>query len=175
MRLLPLLLAAVAAAAPDPVAFPGPAEAKDPTGRYAVSCVSTKEADGSGHHDLNLKVLKSGRSRLLLSFSRGATVLWSPDGNALAVTERPDGDFSTVFVFRPDGTAAPVDLDAVLAKTLGPLPERSGNAHVYLEAVRWLDAKRLRVRLRGYGDRDPEGFDELFDYELGGRFRRAAF
>jgi len=45
---------------------------------------------------------------------------------------------------------------------------------VFLEVVRWLDAKRLRVRLRGWGNRDPEGFDELFDYELGGRFRRAS-
>ncbi len=172
--LLAVLLAAAAAAAPNPVAFPGPAEARDPTGRYAVTCVTTAPAGGAAHHDLNLTVLASGTSRVLMSFGRAATVLWSPDGNALAVTERAGTDFATVFVFRSGGAAAPVDLDAELAKTLGPLPERTGNAHVYLEAVRWLDAKRLRVRLRGYGDRDPEGFDELFDYELGGRLRRAA-
>jgi hypothetical protein len=50
----------------------------------------------------------------------------------------------------------------------------SRNGHADLEVVRWLNAKTLRVRMGGYGEHDPEGFDELFDDDVGGRFRRAA-
>jgi len=165
-----LLLAAVPALkVPDPVAFPGPAEAKDPTGRYAV-VASTADAAG---HALSLRVEKSGATRSLLTFGRSARIFWAPDGNAVAVTDRRNGETSKAFLFFPDRPGA-VDLDAELAKALGPLPERDRNGHVYLEVVRWLSAKTLRLRLHGYGTNDPEGFDELFDYELGGRFRRSA-
>jgi len=168
-----LLWAAASVRASDPVAFPGAAEAKDPTGRFTVVYVApdAKAVDG-GQHELRLRVEKSGAARHLMFFGRSAAVLWAPDGNALAVTDRRGSDTWTVLVFfseKPGET----NLDAELARSLGPLPERTGNHHVYLEAVRWLTAKTLRVRLRGYGDRDPQGFDELFDYELGGRFRRA--
>jgi hypothetical protein len=168
-----LLLLAAAAAAVDPVAFPGAAEARDPTGRYAVTCVSAENSDGGGHHDLNLDVLKSSQSRRLLSFGRHATVFWAPDGNALAITDWGGSDFSTIQVFYPERPGATVDLGAELSRSFPSLPERERNHHVYLEAVRWLDAKTLRFRLRGYGDRDPGGFDLLFDYALGGDVRRA--
>lgn len=174
MRLLALLLwVAGAVKAPHPVAFPGAAEAKDPTGRYAVVYVApdAKAVDG-GRHQLRLRVEKSGAARHLLSFDSSAAVYWAPDGNALAVTDRRGSAASTVLLYFPQRPGE-TDLDAELAKTLGPLPERTGNGHVYLEAVRWLNPKTLRVRLRGYGKHDPEGFDELFDYDLGGRFRRA--
>lgn len=172
---LVLALAAAAAAAPAPVNFPGAAEAKDPTGRYAVVWVAPDEsAPGGGSHELLLKTLKTGATRHLLSFPRSASVFWASDGNALAVTDRRGSDNSTALLYFPDRPGE-IDLDVALQKALGPLPERTENHHVYLEVVRWLDAKKLRLRLRGYGRRDPEGFDELFDYELSGRFRRPAF
>jgi hypothetical protein len=172
MTLAALLLAA-AASSPPPVNFPGAADAKDPTGRYAVVAV-TPEGYGAGVHELLLKTVQTGQTRPLLAFPRAATVFWSPDGNALAVTDRRSADASTVLLYFPDRPGE-IDLDAALQKALGPLPEHTGNEHVFLEAVRWLDAKRLRLRLHGWGTRDREGFSELFDYELNGRFKRAIF
>ena len=170
---LALALAATAASAPPPVNFPGAAEAKDPTGRYAVVAVAP-DGYGGGIHELVLKTLPTGPTRPLLAFSRAATVYWSPDGKALAVTDRKSADTSTVLLYFSD-RAGEIDLDGALQKALGPLPEHTGNDHVFLDVVRWLDAKRLRLRLHGYGARDREGFSELFDYELGGRFKRAIF
>ncbi len=163
-----LALALAVAAAGDPVAFPGAAEAMDPTGRYtAVGATS------AGAHALSLKNLKTGASQSLQSYGRSAMVLWAPDGNALAITDRASRDFSTVKIFLSERPGAPVDVGAELARSFPSMPERTGNRRVYLEAVRWLDAKTLRFRLRGYGDRDPGGFDLLFDYALGGDVRRA--
>jgi hypothetical protein len=126
-----------------------------------------------GTRSLLLRVEATGAQRPLLAFGRSASVFWAPDGNALAVTDRRGSARSIVLLFLPDKPGV-TDLDAELAKAFSPLPERAENSHVYLEVVRWLGPKTLRVRLRGYGERDPDGFDELFDYELGGRFRRAA-
>ena len=100
-------------------------------------------------------------------------MLWSPDGGAVAVTDRDNRETSSARVFFPDRPGAPVDLGAELERAFPAMGERTGNSHVYLEAVRWVDAKTLRFRLRGYGARDPGGFDLLFDYALGGAVRRA--
>ena len=162
-----LLLAGALATPPEPVAFPKAREAKDPTGRFTV--VSSPVAGGASGFELRLE--GGTTPRAFRSFRGTAVVFWSPDGNAVAVTDRRSGG-ATAWLFFPERPGE-VDLDAELSKALGPLPERSGNAHVFLEVVRWLDARRLRLRLHGWGKHDPEGYDELFDYELGGRFRRS--
>lgn len=163
-----LLAAAVGAKPPAPVAFPGASAAPDPTGRYAVELA----AGEGGRRELRLKVLASGAARPLLALPHSATAWWSPDGNALALAVRRDADHGTVLLFFPDRPGE-TDLAAELSRALGPLPELTENRRVFLEVVRWRDAKRLRLRLRGFGNRDPDGFDELFDYDLAGRFRRA--
>jgi len=165
--LLPLVLAA---SPPAPVAFPGASVAKDPTGRFAVEL-----ADGpGGRKELRLTVLATGAARPLLALPKSAVVYWAPDGNAVALAVRRDADHGTVLLFKPDRPGE-TDLLPALAAALGPFPEQRDNRRVLLEAVRWLDAKRLRLRLSGVGARDPEGFSELFDYDLGGRFKRAVF
>ena len=165
----PLALALLLAApASDPVSFPGAAEAKDPTGRYAVVGASS-----SAGHALDLRDLKTGASRLLQPYGRSAVVLWAPDGNALAITDRDNREASSARVFFPARPATVVDLGVELERAFPAMGERTGNSHVYLEAVRWVDAKTLRFRLRGYGARDPGGFDLLFDYALDGAVRRA--
>jgi hypothetical protein len=168
MSSLFLLLYAVAAAT-DPVSFPGPAGAPDPTNRYSVTCGAAQ----GGQYPLKLRAASSGQERALLSFRLSATVLWAPDGKAVAITQRDSRDASTVRVFFPEKPGDSADMGAELTKSFGRMPEREDNGHVYIEAVRWMNAKTLRFRLRGYGNRDREGFDELFDYPFGGRVERA--
>ena len=168
--LLPFALAS--ASPPAPVAFPGASVSKDPTGRFAIELVPA--GGGGGRRELRLTVLATGAARPLLALPKSAIVYWSPDGNAVAVAVRRDAQRGTVLLYRPEG-AGETDLGAELARTLGPLPEQTENRRVFLEVVRWIDGKRLRLRLSGVGARDPEGFSELFDYELGGKFKRAVF
>ncbi len=77
-------------------------------------------------------------------------------------------------MYFPGRPGESVDLGAELTLAFGPMPEREKNRRVYAEALRWLDPRTLRFRLRGLGDHDPEGFDELFDYVLHERVRRAS-
>jgi len=115
-----------------------------------------------------------GAARPLLTLEKSAIVFWSPDGNAVAIAVRRDADHGTVLLVTP-GRPGETDLLPALAAALGPFPEQRDNRRVILDVVRWLDASRIRLRLSGVGTRDPEEFSELFDYELGGKFRRAIF
>ena len=118
----PLVLALLLASPPSgPVSFPDAAEAKDPTGRYAVV-----EAAASGSHALDLRNLKTGVARLLQPYGLAAVVLWSPDGGAVAVTDRDNRETSSARVFFPDRPGAPVDLGAELERAFPAMGERTG-------------------------------------------------
>ena len=174
MRNLILALLLLAAGVPvAEVTFPNHDHAADPTGRRDVVYRELDYESGQDPHELSLLDLRSGERRRLLTFGRHAAVLWSSDGNSLAITDWGGSDVSTVYVFLAESTQGPVDLDEELTRTFGPLPELKKNHHVYLEAVRWQNSRTLRFRLSGYGDHDQNGFDELFDYSLGGKIRRA--
>jgi hypothetical protein len=41
--------------------------------------------------------------------------------------------------------------------------------HIYIEATKWLDSSRLRVRAWGYDAVDPGCYEYTFDYELRGK------
>jgi hypothetical protein len=165
-----LLLAGRAPAAE--VRFPGHARAVDPTGRVAVVYRELSACGSENPHELSVVDLPTGTRTLLLTFPRGASVLWDSFGTAFAVTDWGGSDFSTVRVFFADRARRPVDVNEELRRTVGLAPALTGNHHVYVEAVKWQTRQTLRFRVRGYGDRDPNGFEQLFDYSLGGKITR---
>jgi hypothetical protein len=162
--------------ADEPVAqvqFPGPAHAPDPSGRYDVVYRELPTEAPENRHELSLRDTAGGQQRRLLTFGRSAAVLWAPDGNAVAITNWLGSNVSEVTVFFSAGTPHPIDIDDELSRAFGALPERYQNDHVYVEAVRWLSARTLRFRLWGHGDHNPKGFNELFDFPLAEKPRRA--
>jgi hypothetical protein len=174
LRFVAVAIALFTASASPEVVFPGHESAPDPTARTVVVYRELKPKDENDpHHELFLRDLRDGSERRLLSFTRHAAALWSPDGAAVAVTDWGGSDFSTITVFVTDRNEPPVNIGAELVRVFGRLPEWEENHHVYLEAISWRDSRTLRFRLRGYGERDRDGFYELFDNPLGGNVRRA--
>ena len=45
------------------------------------------------------------------------------------------------------------------------------NHHAYVESIGWLDDSALRVRLWGYGEVSPGGFEREYVFELVGKAR----
>ncbi len=142
------------------VSFPGISEAPDPSGRYSIIW------SDSSPHELIFKNLKSAKSRHLLTFNRHIDVLWSPDGNAFALTDWGGSDYSEVLIYSSARIGKSVNLRHVLKKTLGLLPEVQKNHHVYFEALDWSEPWWLRFKIHGYGDYSPAGFDKFFKYNL---------
>src|SRR5258706_12136382 len=120
--LLVAVLSIAATAAPKKsVEFPGPqAQLKSPHGRYVVENV---DSDKEPHHTLLLRSGETGSVRILCTYKRHVNVLWSPDGNKLAVNDYSGSDFSKSLIFSADGNTPPQDVGAELLQSLKGSPE----------------------------------------------------
>jgi hypothetical protein len=145
-------------------------EIRDPFGIYAV----TWERGGLSEdkpHQLFLKNLANGSVSKLLDFHRSVDVLWSHDGQFVAVTDWTGSNISQVLLFQP-GKKIPVNMVDEIYRLLGEQPEISGNDHVYFEALDWGISEELSFKVFGHGDHDRGGFELLFEYNTSGRLKK---
>jgi hypothetical protein len=80
-------------------------------------------------------------------------------------------DYSTclVFSFAEQGTR--VDVLEELRVKMGSDRSIFGNHHVYVECVGWVGNDKVKVKVSGYGDVDPDGFTRIYEHPIGGSFR----
>jgi hypothetical protein len=151
--------------APDKASFPGPrVEIVSPRGRFAVVWVAA-DASPDRLHQLLLKDRRSGATRVLRRFGRSVEVVWAPDGQRLAVTDRLGSDSAQTWVHSVGGASA-VEVWKTLKAQQGlkSLAFAAGAHHVYVEADHWLSNSTLAIRVWGYGGEKP--FDRLLPVEL---------
>jgi len=150
-------------------AFPGlTTSCVSPDRTHALRWVEPS-SDRDEHH-LLLASVRGGRDKELLSFPRHIEIFWSPSGKLLAVTNGWASDESTVLLWT-DFSAPPVDLLEELAAQEHQRAAGWNAHHLYLEAKGWVDERRLRLRLWGYGD-PPHAIDRRYIYTLGRGFSR---
>ena len=143
--------------------FPGPATAlPSPTGAYAVIWHAPLPDDPENTHHLLLKDRSTGRLTPLMPFIRNVRVDWSPSGEYVAVTCRCGSDFSDVHLF---DVAHPKDMSVTkeLQRRIGTLRVLQ-NHHAYVESVAWLSPSVLSIRIWGYGDENPKGFERQYAF-----------
>ncbi len=145
--------------------------AASPDGDYMV-LVCERQHDRDAPHEFRLKDLRAGAVIWSYPFGRWAEALWSPNGSGLAITDHAGSDFTQLLLIIPRSPQQIVNMKAETTRSLGLLPSVTDNHHVYVEAVGWKDPQTLAFRIWGYGDHDPQGFDESFEYRLGGRVVR---
>ena len=131
-----------------------------------------RQHDKETPHEFRLKDLRTGEVIWSYPFRRWAEALWSPDGRSLAITDHAGSNSTQLFLVIPGPPQRTVDIQAETARSLDLLPSVTNNHHVYFEAVGWKDPQTLAFRIWGYGDHDPQGFDESFEYRLGGEVVR---
>ncbi|HUJ80116.1 MAG TPA: hypothetical protein VLY45_07370 [Nitrospiria bacterium] len=153
--------------------FPGDMESRDPQGRYLVF-YNALTPDSDENHDLLLKELRTGNIRLLYTFDRNVSLLWAPDGGALALTDWTADDQSDVLVALPEPSITLFDLSKVTQESLGDVSILDDNDHLSFEAVRWLNPTTLLFRIHGHGNQNPKGSEEFFVYRLGGQVSMAS-
>jgi hypothetical protein len=96
----------------------------------------------------------SSQGWLLYSFIRSASVLWSPNGRMVAITDRYSSNESRVvlFYFFNDTAWRPVTaLSEAIEKFFDDKKGQPLFSHSHARAVRWSpDSKTLQVRLHAY-------------------------
>jgi hypothetical protein len=115
-----------------------------PVGGLSVRWV---EASSSSPHRLILQG-RAGKPPTLLQFERSVRVYWSPNGEALAVTNYEGSDQASTWIFRVAQAPDSVHLDLASAPDSVRHAPCIARGHTYLEAVRWVDGRTLTVRLR---------------------------
>jgi hypothetical protein len=172
----PLLLASLAAAAEDLPAgatrFPGTSWARCQGEHDYEILYREPPLSSDGNHQLLLHNRETDRTDSLLTFDRHAEALWSPDCRAFAVTDWYASNASRVLLFTLASPNREANLQNLISKAYGSLPEISGNGHVYFHAVAWPKNNVVRVKVSGYGDADPKRFEAFFDCEVGGAVKR---
>jgi hypothetical protein len=142
-----------------------------PHGHYMVLACE-RQHDKETPHEFRLEDLRTGEVIWSYQFRLWAEALWSPDGSSLAITDHAGSNSTQLFLVIPGPPKRTVDIQAETARSLDLLPSVTHNLHVYFEAVGWKDPETLAFRIWGYGDHDPQGFDESFEYRLGGEVVR---
>jgi len=153
-------------------------EALAPSAKYSVKYQRIDTKGPYGPHGLFLVNKESGESRLILGFERSADILWSPDGQFLAVTNWFGSNVSEVFVFKVAVTEK-TDIRAVLEKDIGEFPwtRNIGNLSEYFEALSWETPSRLKFLVRGHGlrkDKGVENFEEFYIYDTSGTIKKTS-
>jgi hypothetical protein len=154
--------------------FPGTDhEVMSPDRVHSVVWEEPRANDREFTHHLLMHDKRTGRSIPLMPFFRNAYVEWAPSGRYVAVTCRCGSDFSEVSVFDTQHPGNGVAVTKELQRRIGRIPVLD-NHHAYVESLGWLGDTGLRIRVWGYGERNPKGFEWQYVFELGGGARRVS-
>jgi hypothetical protein len=147
-----------------------------PEGRYVVLNIDSQTENQvhylGDNHALYLVDLKVPSVKRVHAYGRSASVRWSPKGSAFFINDRTGSNSSNVIVFvLARGTA--LDISKELKKRVQH-KSITGNDHVYLEATEWLAENIVKIKVHGYGDVDPKGFELWYEYVIGGPLRHVS-
>ena len=137
-------------------------------GRYTV-IYNTRTDSGQA---VFLEDFWTGDITELLKFDRAVDILWAPDGNTLAIRDWMTREASTIWIVEPRRPSELLDLRVVSRQFLGNDPMTTKNEPVYYEALRWKSPRILVFKISGRGNHDPAGFEDFFEYGLGGTVSR---
>ena len=153
--------------------FPGrEAECAGPGGHYVVVNVDPDVGrDPEAPHQLFLHDRLRNQKFKLLDYRRSVGVLWSPNGKSLAITDHAGSNLSNAYVFLLESGIRRIDIGEEFRRNAGSAAAVPRNHHAYLEATKWLDDTKLLVRLHGYEDENPDGFELIFEYTIEGGFQ----
>jgi hypothetical protein len=169
-----LLLALTVSLSPagDKVTFPGSRRSLvDPSKRFSIECA--KSADTSRRQfSLVFHDLKKGEQQNLLQFERSVEVDWSPDGNALAMTELVDRNITEIFIFTPDHPLTLLNVNNEILAATKELRSHAPFLFLYFRAIRWKNSKTLYVQVRGRGEEEAAEFGRCYDYVISGKIKQ---
>jgi hypothetical protein len=148
--------------------FPGTEhEVASPDGVHAIVWAEPRANDPQFKHHLLMLDRRTNRTSPLMPFFRHVRVEWAPAGRYVAVTCACGSDFSDVSVFDTEHPGKGLAVAKELQRRVGRIRVLD-NHHAYVEALGWLDDAALRIRVWGYGERSPKGFDWQYVFDLGG-------
>jgi len=153
------------------VHFPEQSQAPSPNGRYVII---GEENRAEPFHTAILEDRTLKTRRKLFDYDRHIDLLWNPDSKSFALTDYEGSDYSRCSIVFIDQSVPTIRVWDKLVEVLTHTERKSllENHHVYIAAMRWIEAGRLKVKVWGYGEVDPSGFTRFYSYGTDGRVKR---
>jgi hypothetical protein len=124
--------------------------AVSPDHRYEVENVVCSK--GTNERALVLHNISSGVRRTIYTYTRDATVLWSPDSHYVAINDYAESNQTNNLVYSVDKSEPPIDLQKQLDRGLPEhgreIPEAD---HLYMSVIKWRDERRVEFLVWGHG------------------------
>lgn len=138
-----------------------------PDGHYRVSSVFCSDQTQERAFALVLRNLQSGEHRILYTFSRDATALWSPDSRWIAINDYAGSDYTNNMVVSIERGARSIDLKE---KLLQSEPKQSilKSDHLYLTASEWKSESEIELLAYGHDSERRISFCRCFLISLKG-------
>jgi hypothetical protein len=142
--------------------------AASPDGQYqVVNLLCSRQVDDK-RAALVLVNRKTGARRTLYYYTRGATVVWSPDSRRIAINDYAGSDNTNNLVYSVDQDGQPVDLQKQLDLAFSrykwkPMPDAD---HFYMSVIRWTSRDELKLIAWGHGGEPTMGFCRCFFLNL---------
>ncbi len=137
-----------------------------PDHRYEIENVVCSKA--TNERALVLHNVNSGVRRTLYTYTRDATVLWSPDSHYVAINDYAGSDYTNNLVYSVDQTEPPIDLQKQLDRGLPEhgreIPEAD---HLYMSVIKWRSGEQLEFLVWGHGG--GKGFCRCYLLSLTGK------
>ena len=151
--------------------FPGLSEISSPNGRYLLRNVDI-EKDGEFSHQLILRDTKTNTEKVIYSYGRYVDVLLSKDSKGLIINDHGGSDYTNCIIVRFQKEIEMYNVKELLtSQAIKYKKSIVGNHHVYIEGDQWITNKKIKVRITGYGDVDPDGFSIWYEYTIGDKFK----
>lgn len=131
-----------------------------PDRRYIVQNV-----DHDDGYILLLKDNNTGKTRQIYEYTRGASVVWSPDSRHFAIDDGAGSNYTETKILSVDDGVAEIDVQKEIRNKARNVP---GGHHEYFYVAYWIDARRVVVYHWGYGEEDPGWFCNCYVYWLNG-------
>jgi len=123
---------------------------------------------GTNERALVLHDVNSGLRRTLYTYTRDATVLWSPDSHYVAINDYAGSDYTNNLVYSVGKNEPPIDLQKQLDRGLPEhgreIPEAD---HLYMSVVRWRPGRQVEFLVWGHGG--GKGFCRCYLLSLTGK------
>lgn len=132
-----------------------------PDGHYRVANVFCSDQTKGRAFALVLRDLKSGEHRVIYTYDRDATVLWSPDSRWIAVDDYAGSDYTNNVLVSVDRGTPSIDLKERLLQSK-PKQSILTSDHLYLSANEWKPEGEMELLAYGHDSERKISFCRCF-------------
>jgi hypothetical protein len=142
-----------------------------PNDRYRVGNVFCSDQAHERQLALVLLNIKSGERRILYTYNRDATVLWSPDSRWIAINDFAGSDYTNNLLVSIGGRGPPINLKEQLLRS-EPKQSVLKSDHLYVAAIEWTSESEIKFIAYGHDSERRISFCRCFLMSLKGKVQQ---